>query len=74
MDLRELNGSNIRGGRTHATGYLSMRNIDLTFISIILFMRSCSGICTLRASLCKILISSFAHKMDFAHIFSVDFF
>ena len=27
----------------------------------------------LRASLCKILISSFAHKMDFAHNFSVDF-
>ena len=29
---------------------------------------------TLRASLCKIVISSFAHKMDFAHNFSVDFF
>jgi len=28
----------------------------------------------LRACLCKILISSFAHKMDFAHNFSVDFF
>ena len=28
----------------------------------------------LRASLCKILISSFAHKMDFANNFSVDFF
>ena len=28
----------------------------------------------LRASLCKILISSFADKMDFAHNFSVDFF
>ena len=28
----------------------------------------------LRASLCKILISSFDHKMDFAHNFSVDFF
>ena len=28
----------------------------------------------LRASLCKILISSFAHKMVFAHNFSVDFF
>ena len=28
----------------------------------------------LRASLCKILMSSFAHKMDFAHNFSVDFF
>ena len=28
----------------------------------------------LRASLCKILISSFAHKMDFANKFSVDFF
>ena len=28
----------------------------------------------LRASLCKIFISSFAHKMDFAHNFSVDFF
>ena len=28
----------------------------------------------LRASLCKILISSFAHKMDFAHNLSVDFF
>ena len=27
----------------------------------------------LRASLCKILISSFANKMDFAHNFSVDF-
>ena len=32
------------------------------------------SLCTLRASLCKILISSFAHKMDFAHNFSVDFF
>ena len=28
----------------------------------------------LRVSLCKILISSFAHKMDFAHNLSVDFF
>ena len=28
----------------------------------------------LRASLCKIFISSFAHIMDFAHNFSVDFF
>ena len=28
----------------------------------------------LRASLWKILISSFAHKIDFAHNFSVDFF
>ena len=28
----------------------------------------------LRDSLCKILISSFAHKMDFVRIFSVDFF
>ena len=28
----------------------------------------------LRASLCKILISSFAYKMDFADNFSVDFF
>ena len=28
----------------------------------------------LSASLCKILISSFAHKMDFANNFSVDFF
>ena len=28
----------------------------------------------LRASLCKILISCFAHQMDFAHSFSVDFF
>ena len=28
----------------------------------------------LRASVCKILISSFAHKIDFAHNFSVDFF
>ena len=28
----------------------------------------------LRASLCKILISSFAHRMDFAHNLSVDFF
>ena len=28
----------------------------------------------LRASLRKILVSSFAHKMDFAHNFSVDFF
>ena len=29
---------------------------------------------SLRASLCKILISSLAHKIDFAHNFSVDFF
>ena len=28
----------------------------------------------LRGSPCKILISSFAHKLDFAHNFSVDFF
>ena len=28
----------------------------------------------LRASVCKILILSFAHKMDFARNFSVDFF
>ena len=28
----------------------------------------------LRASLCKILISSFGHKMDLAHNLSVDFF
>ena len=35
---------------------------------------ACSGSESLRASLCKILISSFAHKMDFAHNFSVDFF
>ena len=28
----------------------------------------------LRASLFKILISSFAHEMDFAHNFSLDFF
>ena len=28
----------------------------------------------LRASLCKILISSFVHKMDLANNFSVDFF
>ena len=28
----------------------------------------------LRASLCKILKSSFAHNMDFAHNFSVEFF
>ena len=27
-----------------------------------------------RASLCKILISSFAQEIDFAHNFSVDFF
>ena len=34
----------------------------------------CSNLSHLRASLCKILISNFAHKMDFAHNFSVDFF
>ena len=28
----------------------------------------------LRANLCKILISSFARKIDFAHNFSVNFF
>ena len=33
-----------------------------------------SFVMTLRASLCKILISSFAHKIDFAHNFSVNFF
>ena len=38
-----------------------------------LFSQSISQL-YLRASLCKILISSFAHKMDFAHNFSVDFF
>ena len=43
---------------------------------ILLFLASTFGyyIKLLRASLCKILISSFAHKMDFAHNFSVDFF
>ena len=31
VDLRGLSGSDIRGSRTHATGYLSW-NIDLTFV------------------------------------------
>ena len=31
VDLRGLNGLNIHGCRTHATGYLS-RNIDLAFV------------------------------------------
>ena len=34
----------------------------------------CGDLIYLRASLCKILISSFAHKMNFAHNLSVDFF
>ena len=34
----------------------------------------CHNYLFLRASLCKILVSSFAHQMDFAHDFSVDFF
>ena len=38
------------------------------------FVYICLSFDNLRASLCKILISSFAHKMDFAHNFSVDFF
>ena len=33
----------------------------------------CRFIYKLRASLCKILISSLAHKMDFAHNVFVDF-
>ena len=40
----------------------------------LLFSCANKGYSILRASLCKILISSFAHKMDFAHNFSVDFF
>ena len=31
VDLKGLNGSDIRGCGTHATGYVS-RNIDLTFV------------------------------------------
>ena len=42
-------------------------NIDRGNVNAVVFL-------DLRASLCKILISSFAHKMDFAHNFSVDFF
>ena len=38
------------------------------------FCRQYFAVSILRASLGKILISSFAHKMDFAHNFSVDFF
>ena len=45
--------------------FLSIFTMYFTVKSLYLF---------LRASLCKILISSFAHKMDFAHNFSVDFF
>ena len=37
-----------------------MKNVDLS-----------KKLTYLRASLCKILISSFAHQMDFAHNFSV---
>ena len=41
----------------------------------VIFIHEFMGwIIQLRASLCKILISSFVHKMDFAHNFSVDFF
>ena len=41
----------------------------------IVFQMICkSVVLQLRATLCKILISSFAHKMDFANNFSVDFF
>ena len=35
---------------------------------------SCGIFLDLRASLCKILISSFAYKIDFARNFAVDFF
>ena len=40
----------------------------------LLLLKTVTSVKHLRASLCKILISSFAHKMDFAHNFSVDFF
>ena len=39
-----------------------------------LLSKSAAGRLGLRASLCKILISSFTHEMDFAHNFSVDSF
>ena len=53
-----------------AAGYLNQDSLGYwqEYPSIILRFSN------LRASLCKILISSFAHKMDFAHNFSVDFF
>ena len=35
------------------------------------FCRQYFAVRILRASLCRVLISSFAHKMDFAHNFSV---
>ena len=57
-------------------------SLALSLKNIVVSLQSNSGereknkqdwVVVLRASLCKILISSFAHKMDFAHNFSVDF-
>ena len=51
-------------------------NISLlaNIVTIVVLNLLLYGKLVLRASLCKILISSFSHKMDFAHNFSVDFF
>ena len=51
-----------------------LQYIDLSEIVLVVkAVATVTGV-HLRGSLCKILISSFAHKMDFAHNFSVDFF
>ena len=65
-------------------GYFHITFVKQSFTDLFLYrQKSCVDLIKLskwnstqhlRASLCKILISSFAHKMDFAHNFSVDFF
>ena len=49
-------------------------NITCKTIFILSLQTFKNSLSVLRGSLCKTLISSFAHKMDFAHNFSVDVF
>ena len=72
-----------RAAYTYASIYLSIKEDNkssfvllflLYFFNFLIYRRSDLSDENLRASLCKILISSFAHKVDFAHNFSVDFF
>ena len=64
--------------RSPIKGKATMRKVTTIMQAASDFYESVStvpiNVLYLRASLCKILISSFAHKMDFAHNLSVDFF
>ena len=59
----------VNGGELHKTGAAQCTGLKLTTVDNFKKITV-----VLRASLCKILISTFAHKIDFAHNFSVDFF